>query len=362
MIDDRLSWLAQPQECVDLDRDNPWARDLVHAFEGGLGRQMDFVNGKAVTIAGTKQPACTDAIGTGLGTTLGLGAADVITTPITHHSAKRSWHLRAFTNGAGNSQLGRYLDKGVNSERLNFTTVGGNPIYFGRTTGGGSDAGYTFGNLAAVQGRVCDIFISWDTSAAPSAWAQPLIYIDETLQSLTVSGATSGTLDSNASPICWGNRGTDVARNGDIALIFGRIWDRIVPVDEYFEMRRAAWRLFAPRTSSIFSVGATPVSFGGTVATQNGTVGAAFSVDLASYFTGSLTPFTFSTQAGTLPAGLTRTGSVISGTPTGAETQAGIVIRATDTGSNTADTNSFSIAISASSSGLVSKIIQQSGA
>lgn len=93
--------------------------------------------------------------------------------------------------------------------------------------------------------------------------------------------------------------------------------------------------------------GTVPVFFSGTVPTQNAAVGTPFGVDLASYFSGTLTPFTYNTEVGTLPAGLTRTGSVISGTPTIAGISSGITIRATDTGSNVADTNSFGFVVAA---------------
>jgi hypothetical protein len=89
------------------------------------------------------------------------------------------------------------------------------------------------------------------------------------------------------------------------------------------------------------------VAFTGTVSNQSATVGVPFSLDLSSYFSGSLTPFTYSTFAGTLPAGLTRTGAVISGTPTLAGASSGIQVRATDTGANTATTNAFSITVAA---------------
>jgi hypothetical protein len=94
--------------------------------------------------------------------------------------------------------------------------------------------------------------------------------------------------------------------------------------------------------------GSTPVAFTGTVPAINATVGTAGSVDLASYFSGSLTPFTYSTFAGTLPTGFSRSGSVISWTTgTTAGTTTGIQIRATDTGTNVATTNAFSIVVAA---------------
>jgi hypothetical protein len=93
----------------------------------------------------------------------------------------------------------------------------------------------------------------------------------------------------------------------------------------------------------------TAVAFGGTVPAQNATQGVAFSLPLASYFSGTLTPFAYTLQSGTLPAGLSLNASTgeISGTPTTPGVSSGIVIRATDTGPNTADTNSFSITVNA---------------
>ena len=97
------------------------------------------------------------------------------------------------------------------------------------------------------------------------------------------------------------------------------------------------------------ALSSTPVAFSGSVSNQTGTEGVAFSLDLSTYFSGSETPFAYSVQAGTLPAGLslnTSTG-VISGTPTTAGVSSGIVIRATDATPDTADSNSFSITINA---------------
>jgi len=95
--------------------------------------------------------------------------------------------------------------------------------------------------------------------------------------------------------------------------------------------------------------GPTPVAFTGTVPTLNGTEGVAFSESLASYFSGTETPFAFTVQSGTLPAGLTLNSStgLISGTPTTAGDATGIVIRATDDATDTADSNSFTISIAA---------------
>jgi Putative Ig domain len=102
------------------------------------------------------------------------------------------------------------------------------------------------------------------------------------------------------------------------------------------------------------SSGGTPVSFSGTVSNQSHVQNVAgFNLALSGFFSGTLTPFTYSLQAGTLPTGLTLNTSTgaITGTPTVVETQTGIVIRATDTGTNTADTNAFQIQITAPAAG-----------
>lgn len=95
--------------------------------------------------------------------------------------------------------------------------------------------------------------------------------------------------------------------------------------------------------------GSTPVAFSGTVPNQAGTEGAPFSLNLSTYFTGTQTPFSYAIQSGSLPAGLSLNAStgVISGTPSAAGASSGIVIRATDATPDTADTNPFSITISA---------------
>lgn len=90
----------------------------------------------------------------------------------------------------------------------------------------------------------------------------------------------------------------------------------------------------------------TPILFTGTVPDQVAVVGTPFSLSLAGYFSGSMTPFSYALQSGTLPDGITLDSGTgeISGTPTGIDTTT-IVVRATDSGGNTADTNSFTIEV-----------------
>lgn len=96
--------------------------------------------------------------------------------------------------------------------------------------------------------------------------------------------------------------------------------------------------------SFVVSSGSAAVSFSGTVPAQSGTVGtASTALALASYFSGTFTPFTYSVFSGALPGGLTLNTSTgqISGTPTTAGSFSAVV-RATDTATNTANTGTIS--------------------
>lgn len=106
---------------------------------------------------------------------------------------------------------------------------------------------------------------------------------------------------------------------------------------------------------------ATPVSFTGTIPAITGTQNAAITpVDTSTYFSGSLTPFTYSLFSGTLPSGVTLNSStgVISGTPT-VSFSGNIVVRATDTGSNTADSNSISVTIAAATATFTTGVLRR---
>lgn len=157
-----------------------------------------------------------------------------------------------------------------------------------------------------------------------AGWAT---YGNQALYSLTITGSTNLNYDTNAS----GGTGTILpetvsGQNGTQ----GGTW----PADD------SEW---VP-----YSTGTVPVAFTGTIPNQSATVGVPFSLDVASYFTGTLTPFTYALATGNLTGtGLSRTGSVISGTPTSASTISGLSISATDTGSNVATSNTFSIVVAA---------------
>ena len=94
-----------------------------------------------------------------------------------------------------------------------------------------------------------------------------------------------------------------------------------------------------------------PVAFAGPIPAQAATVGVPFSLDLADYFIGTRLPFTYSLTGTLTGSGLSRTGSVISGTPSSAATLAALVGHATDADGATADTNTFTITVAAAADG-----------
>lgn len=97
--------------------------------------------------------------------------------------------------------------------------------------------------------------------------------------------------------------------------------------------------------------GSTPIAFTGTVPTINFTIGTPGSVDLSTYFSGTETPFTSALDGASsaLPSGVSLSSAFLlewSGSGS-AGTTAGVIVQGTDQTPDTADTNSFSIVISA---------------
>ncbi len=92
---------------------------------------------------------------------------------------------------------------------------------------------------------------------------------------------------------------------------------------------------------------AAPVSFAGTVPTISTSVGASFTYNFAPFFSGALTPYTYTLASGALPSGITLVGSQFVGTATVVQSLSGLSVTATDTGTNTATTNSFAFNVDA---------------
>ena len=105
---------------------------------------------------------------------------------------------------------------------------------------------------------------------------------------------------------------------------------------------------------AVLTVSLAPVSFSGPVPAQTGTVGAAYSLAMAGYFSGGFTPFAYSVSSGALPTGLSISQST--GAITGVPTAAGgftAMIGALDTAGNFAQSGSVAFTIALASGGTI---------
>lgn len=127
-----------------------------------------------------------------------------------------------------------------------------------------------------------------------------------------------------------------------------------VPVGEKAFVRNGVIETRAPDGDAIeIEVGRVvptpvPLVFGGPIADQAGTVGDAFSLNIAGHWTGGLGPLAFTVAEGALPAGLTLSAAgVISGTLTTEALMTGLVFRATDTAGYRVSSNAFEFEVTA---------------
>lgn len=209
--------------------------------------------------------------------------------------------------------------------------------------------GLSTGSVAAAW-AVTGIGAVGTTDLSTGAHILALTRTGETAHALYVDAAAAvagAQLGFNSSLGYTNIGGVQSQHSVSASFVWIAAFDKVLTATEISDLRAS---VAAGNVIGLVSAASTPVAFTGTVPAQNATIGAASSLALASYFSGSLTPFVYSVFSGVLPAGLalnTSTG-VISGTPTTAGT-ANIVVRATDTAANTANTNSFSITVSATS-------------
>lgn len=94
------------------------------------------------------------------------------------------------------------------------------------------------------------------------------------------------------------------------------------------------------------SSGTTPIAFTGTIPTQTFTNGDAVSVNLATYFSGTQTPFTFANTGASLSGtGLSiSSAGVLTGTATTGSVT-GVIVTGTDADTDTASSNAFNVTV-----------------
>lgn len=140
-----------------------------------------------------------------------------------------------------------------------------------------------------------------------------------------VSGATASAYSTGATSVTGG-----LHNNGDVYT---------------FTATNAGGSVTSNPATLTVNSGAVPISFSGVVPNQTTSVGDSFSFDFAPYFSGSLTPFSYSLASGALPSGISWSGSRLVGTATSVQALSGLSVIATDSGSGSATTNTFSFTV-----------------
>lgn len=301
----------------------------------------------ALSAPTAKKSGKRSATGT-VSTTVGSGtlyaAVTASSTPLTANEVKAQGQAQAVTAA------------GVQNVTLNNVTNAGTTRYI------------QYAHMSTTF-ATSDVVVSATSFTTDPPLAAPTGTATRTLggQSVTVSGTYDGTVWAIAVsiPVASSSPGGAVAQSPKAAIFsdgtYTVTFDSLPPgsygssVIILSNEDNPVVALSAP-AFSINEIGGNPtapgvtssVAFAGPVPAQTAHVGVPFSLDLAAYFTGTQVPFTYALQAGSLGSnGLTRTGAVISGTPTSTATLSGLVMRATDTGAATADTNAFAITIAA---------------
>ena len=236
-----------------------------------------------------------------------------------------------------------------------------------------SSTGVPSGTLTATPGTYSPVIRCTDSSTAgtnPTGGGSPPQTVDFTL-SVTVSagasGPTIGTQPTNQTARIgatatytiaattsggtlsyqWKFNGSNVGTNSATYARSG-----VVLGDHGGSVTCDVTDSNGTTTSSAASL-TVAVTFSGTVGSQVANTGAAFSLDLSSYFAGGLTR-TFSVLSGSLPTGITQVGTtaVFSGT-LGAPGSGTFIVRSTDSATNTDQTNSISWTINAAAAGTI---------
>ena len=220
-----------------------------------------------------------------------------------------------------------------------------------RAGGGTARSGYFCGIVSATNLGVAKAINGSETMiSSVSLGASFFVSGSKYWIRMRVSGTTlqaRAWLDGTEEPGTWAINTTDSAIPDAGVVGFRNDINWRNPKLDYFAVGTGGDA--APSPSS----GPVAVNFVGPIPDQTTLRDAAYSLNVASYFGGTATPFTYSVLAGTLPAGLSLSGGTISGTPTVLGTSSGIVIRATDQDSATADSNAFAITINSGTPTLV---------
>lgn len=276
------------------------------------------------------------------------------------------------------------VDSGTIFGHRFFTATLNSRLGFGGSSTGANDAPFSNGTVGGVlTGTWRHYGATWDGGLASADAINYFMDVGGTLVEDTdilagPSGSGSSTSAAGKEVFLLNRKGLGRAFIGSVAYIAR--WNRVLSLAELQQAHTdgplsvpsgliLCWannqdygpNAYTPVARSTFVAGelppntalggsTAPVAFAGTVPAQSWVEDAAITpLDLSSYFSGDLTPFSYAVTTGTLPAGLSlNTGTgVISGTPTTPAAAVSIVVTATDADTNTAVTNAFDITITA---------------
>lgn len=203
-------------------------------------------------------------------------------------------------------------------------------------------------HTAAVEGTVIDEDL---VAADPLRFIGPI-----PAQSLTVGTPYTMSIASywshGQTPYAWSLRSGALPAGLTLSATTGVISGTPTTVATSPVAFRAVDATYGMADSNIasFTVAAAipPFVFSGTIPAQSLTVGTAYSLSTAGYWSGGSSPYAWTVFSGSLPAGLILNAAtgVISGTPT-TTGSASLVLRATEAGAATANSNSIAFTVAA---------------
>lgn len=159
---------------------------------------------------------------------------DKITTSFSAHATQRTYSIWAWIDGAGGGGRGRIFEKRVAGAEVelfyyNTTDVGQPWVEYNRDWSSSSTTRWATPTNSAPTGQWLNLIVTYDGGATTN---DPVIYIDNSSQSLTETNAPSGSIVTNADAYVLGARGGDSLRNFDGKLAEFAIWDRILTTGE----------------------------------------------------------------------------------------------------------------------------------
>lgn len=161
----------------------------------------------------------------------GGGSDDAIKTNLTAHNTLRSYGLWTYREGDGEGGTGRMFDKRDSDTQVEFFAIFGSAnVYSYRREFSGSSTDWKIDKPSLNAWH--HILIVYDSSDVAN---DAIIYVDGVSQTVTETGAPSGTASTNTSAYLLGNRNHPTSgfnRTWDGRLCEWAVWNRLLTADE----------------------------------------------------------------------------------------------------------------------------------